>query len=71
MNIQAEPTAAEISESAERDQEHNEADPFPPEGTDEKILTDKIGQPAELKEADRLKATEAVIRSGLSNGSET
>ncbi len=69
MNSQAEPTAVEVSESAERDQEHNKADSFPPEGTDENLLTDKINQPAELEEADRLKATQAVIESGLSNDS--
>lgn len=54
------PTAADVSRNAERKQARNEPDPFPPEGTDEKVVRPDIGD-RPLSEPERVKATEAVI----------
>lgn len=55
------PKSVEVSQTAERDQATRHADPFPPEGTDEKTLPGAPGQKP-LSEADRVAATRAVIK---------
>lgn len=55
------PTAADVARDAQILQEHDEPDSFPPEGTDEHALDPDA---ADLDEAQRRKATEAVIRAG-------
>ena len=67
MNDQVSPSAAQVSKSAEVAQDHNGADPFPPEGTDEKVLMRKTPHVTQIAEKDRVDATRAVIASGLSN----
>ena len=52
-------TAADVSRHAEQQQATNQADPFPPEGTDEKVLKPGEGDTT-LSEDVRLKATKAV-----------
>lgn len=53
-------TAVEVSRHAEDQQDHNAADPFPPEGTDDKLVRpEDAGRP--LSEADAVAATRAVI----------
>ena len=53
--------SVEVSQTAERDQANNRADPFPPEGTDEKSLPGG-GAQTPLSEADRMAATRAAIK---------
>ncbi len=53
-------TAAGVSRSAEHAQAANRPDPFPPEGTDEKILKPGQGDTS-LSEDTRLKATKAAL----------
>lgn len=53
-------TAAGVSRSAEHAQASNHPDPFPPEGTDEKVL--KPGNAGtSLSQDTRLKATKAAL----------
>lgn len=56
------PSTADVGRDAETHQVRNEPDPFPPEGTDEKILTPGTESPRPLSEKDRRKATEAAVR---------
>ncbi len=55
------PDAAEVARDAEAEQDQNAADPFAPEGDDENLLTDAPSKDHDLSEADRLKATEAIV----------
>ncbi len=55
------PTAADVARDAQTLQENDEPDSFPPEGTDEHTLDPDA---PELDEAQRRKATEAVIKAG-------
>ena len=53
----------EVSETAEDQVRKGQADPMPPEGTDETVLHgDDAHNP--LRESDRVKATRAVVNSG-------
>ncbi len=58
-NKTGKPAAVRVSRTAEKHQEHNEPDPFPPEGTDDKALMPGGDRP--LSEKDRRKATEAAL----------
>ncbi len=53
---------AQIAEDAENRRDADAPDSFPPEGTDEATLDPDARH--ELSEADRLKATREVIKSG-------
>ncbi len=53
-------TAAQVAEHAEDQQNQNRPDPFPPEGTDEKVLKPGQGDTT-LSEDTRVKATKAVL----------
>ncbi len=57
-------TAAKVSRTAEQEQAKNRPDPFPPEGTDEKVLKPGQGDTA-LSEDARLKATRAVLNRAI------
>jgi len=51
-----------VAETAERQADAGNPDPFPPEGTDEKLV-DPGTAPSVLKESDRVRATQAAIAS--------
>lgn len=53
-------TAAHVAKHAEHEQAKNQPDPFPPEGTDEKVLKPGNGDTS-LSQDTRLKATRAAL----------
>ena len=53
-------TAAKVSRHAENEQAKNRPDPFPPEGTDEKVLKPGQGDTS-LSEDTRVRATRAAL----------
>ncbi|ESQ79132.1 hypothetical protein [Asticcacaulis sp. YBE204] len=59
MTDTPDPDAEDVSRTAEDQKKKDGADPFPPEGTDENAV--KPGANTPLSEAERLKATKAVI----------
>lgn len=59
------PTVADVSQDAENKQVRGQPDPFPPEGTDEKIISPAGEGEKPLSEKDRLRATKAVITHGI------
>ncbi len=54
-------TAAAVARTGEHPLTGGQTDPFPPEGTDEKLLQNGGGHA--LQESDRVKATQAAIAS--------
>lgn len=64
-------TEVDVAEHAEDQQNRNQPDPFPEEGTDEKIVKPDSAADKPLSEDEALRATKAVIAAGLSGGGKT
>lgn len=62
-NTKPQDTAIEVARTGEHQANAGHADPFPPEGTDEKLLETGNNRPRALSESDRVKATRAAIAS--------
>lgn len=58
-------TDVEVAEHAEAAQNRNQPDPFPEEGTDEKIVRPDATADQPLSDGEALRATRAVIAAGL------
>ena len=62
------PSDVDVAEHAEEQQNRNQPDPFPEEGTDEKIVKPDTTADKPLSDGEAVRATKAVIASGLSGG---
>jgi len=64
-------TDVDVAENAERQQALNQPDPFPEEGTDDKTVQGPERGDRALSDGEAVRATRAVIATGLSGGGKT